>query len=88
MATSDSTTGSPGAQRFYVGMVVVFSFVFSGMVISKDQEYGDIGIIFAFMSYLIAVGVLVILGAVAGLLWQDRRGQDLPLDAGNVEPAR
>jgi membrane protein len=36
------------------------------------MEYGPIGMIFALMAYLIAIGVVVILGAVTGLIWQDR----------------
>jgi membrane protein len=57
---------------FYVGLVVAFSFFFSGMVISEKKEYGPIGVIFALMSYLIAIGIVIILGAVAGLVWQER----------------
>jgi membrane protein len=56
----------------YVGMQVVFTFFFSGMVISDARTFGPIGIIFALLSYLIAVGVVVILGAAAGLVWQER----------------
>jgi hypothetical protein len=33
---------------------------------------GPIGTVFALMSYLIAIGVVVILGAVTGLVWQER----------------
>jgi membrane protein len=57
---------------FWLGMEAVFAVVFSGMVTSNDQKYGPIGIVFALMSYLIAIGVVVILGAVTGLVWQDR----------------
>ena len=57
----------------YVSMEVVFSLVFSAMVISNEKKYGPIGIIFALLSYLIAIGVVVILGAVVGLVWQERR---------------
>ena len=56
----------------YVAMEAVFSLFFSAMVISDDTRYGPIGIIFALLSYLIAIGVVVILGAVAGLVWQGR----------------
>jgi len=56
----------------YVAMEVVFSLFFSAMVISNDKKYGPIGIIFALLSYLIAIGVVVILGAVVGLVWQER----------------
>jgi uncharacterized BrkB/YihY/UPF0761 family membrane protein len=70
----------------YVAMEAVFSLFFSAMVISDDNKYGPIGIIFALLSYLIAIGVVVILGAVAGLAWHERSsGQDeagqLPLPA-------
>ena len=59
---------------------------FSAMVISDEKKYGPIGIIFALLSYLIAIGVVVILGAVVGLVWQERSsGKDqaghLPLPA-------
>ena len=57
---------------FWLGMEVVFSFFFSGMVISNSKEYGPIGIIFALMAWLIAIGVVVILGAVTGIVWQER----------------
>jgi membrane protein len=57
---------------FYVAMLGVFSLFFSQMVISEDKEYGPIGLVFALMTYLIALGVIIVLGAVVGLLWQER----------------
>jgi len=56
----------------WLGMEAVFAVVFSGMVTSDQDEYGPIGTVFALMSYLIAIGVVVILGAVTGLVWQER----------------
>ena len=53
-------------------MEAVFAVIFSGMVTSDHNEYGPIGTVFALMSYLIAIGVVVILGAVTGLVWQER----------------
>ena len=53
-------------------MQTVFSLVFSTMVISDEHAYGPIGTIFAVLSYLIAIGVVVILGAVAGRAWHER----------------
>ena len=61
------TTGA-----FWIGMLVVFHFIFSGMVISYDQKYGPIGVVFGLMSYFIAIGVVITLGAAVGLMWQDR----------------
>ena len=53
-------------------MQTAFSLVFSAMVISDEHTYGPIGTIFALLSYLIAIGVVVILGAVAGRAWHER----------------
>ncbi len=58
---------------FFVGMLVVFSFTFSGMVISGAKKYGPIGTVFALMAWMIAVGVVITLGSAVGLMWQDRR---------------
>jgi membrane protein len=71
-----------------VAMEVVFSLVFSAMVISNEKKYGPIGIIFALLSYLIAIGVVVIMGTVVGLAWQERLSRKreaghLPLPSGN-----
>ena len=57
---------------FWLGMLAVFSVIFSGMVISYDQKYGPIGVVFGLMSFFSAVGVVIILGAAVGLMWQDR----------------
>ena len=57
---------------FWLGMEAVFSVIFSGMVTSDDQKYGPVGVVFALMSFCIAIGVVIILGAVAGTVWQDR----------------
>jgi membrane protein len=53
-------------------MVAVFSATFSGMVISSDDRYGPIGIVFDLLSYILAVGVVIILGAVLGIVWHER----------------
>jgi membrane protein len=57
---------------FWLGMEVAFSLFFSNMVIADYEEYGPIGMIFALMAFLIAIGVVIILGAVVGLVWQER----------------
>jgi membrane protein len=57
---------------FWLGMYAVFSVIFSGMVISYDQKYGPIGVVFGLMSFFIAIGVVITLGAAVGQMWQDR----------------
>jgi membrane protein len=56
----------------WLGMVAVFSATFSGMVISSYARYGPIGIVFDLLSYILAVGVVIILGAVVGIVWEER----------------
>ena len=56
----------------WAGMALVFSIMFSGIIVSDSQEYGAIGVVFAFMSFFIAIGVVIILGAVVGMVWQER----------------
>lgn len=57
---------------FWIGMLVFFHLLFSGMVTSSDQEYGPIGVVFDLMSFFIAVGVVITLGAATGMMWHDR----------------
>jgi membrane protein len=57
---------------FWLGMLAVFHFIFSGMVISYDKKYGAIGVVFALMSFFIAIGVVITLGAAVGMMWRDR----------------
>jgi membrane protein len=56
----------------WLGMEVVFSFTFSSEIITDDKKYGPIGVVFALMSWLIAIGVVIILGAVFGVVWRER----------------
>ena len=57
---------------FWLGMEIVFAFTFSGMVTSNQKEYGAIGVVFALMTWLIAIGVVIILGAAVGAFWRER----------------
>ena len=58
---------------FWIGMEVVFSYIFSSTIITDYNKYGPIGVVFALMSWLIAIGVVIILGAVAGIVWDEER---------------
>jgi len=65
--------GAVATAVFWIGMEVVFHFIFSNTIISDDKKYGAIGIVFALMSWLIAIGVVVILGPVVGIVWDERQ---------------
>jgi uncharacterized BrkB/YihY/UPF0761 family membrane protein len=45
---------------------------------SDSKTYGTIGAIFGIMTWFIAIGAVIILGAVAGAVWDDRRNQQVP----------
>ena len=46
---------------------------FSSTIISDDRIYGPIGAVFDIVTWLVGIGAVIILGAVAGVAWQERR---------------
>jgi membrane protein len=58
---------------FYGGLGVFSRFYFSDTIISDSKTYGTIGAIFGIMTWLIAIGAVIILGAVAGAVWEERK---------------
>jgi membrane protein len=45
---------------------------FSSTIIADDRTYRAIGALFSLMTWLTAVGAVIILGAVAGGVWHER----------------
>jgi membrane protein len=58
------------------GLGVFSKFYFSETIISDSKTYGTIGAIFGIMTWFIAIGAVIILGAVAGAVWEDRGPAD------------
>jgi membrane protein len=56
----------------YGGLGIFSRFYFSDTIITDSQTYGTIGAIFGIMTWFIAVGAVIILGAVAGAAWNER----------------
>ena len=54
------------------GLAVFSSLLFSGQIVSSDNDYGPIGVVMILLSWLIGIGVCVHLGAVAGRAWNER----------------
>jgi membrane protein len=48
-------------------------FYFSSTIISDSRTYGAIGAVFSILTWFIAIGAVIILGAVTGVVWEDRR---------------
>jgi membrane protein len=59
----------------YGGLGEFSKFYFSSTIISDSKTYGTIGAIFSIMTWFIAIGAVIILGAVAGAVWADRGNQ-------------
>jgi len=57
---------------FYVGLGIFSKFYFSSTIISDSRTFGTIGAIFGILTWLIAIGAVIILGAVAGVVWDSR----------------
>jgi membrane protein len=57
---------------FFAGLGVFSSLYFSSTMISDSRTYGAIGAVLTITTWLIAVGAVIILGAVAGTVWQER----------------
>lgn len=56
----------------WLGMTVAFRVTMSQTITTNYERYGTIGLLFALMSFLIAVGVVIIVGAVFGVVWRER----------------
>jgi membrane protein len=66
---------------FWVGLGAFASFYFSSTLISDSHLYGTIGVVFTFITWFIAMGAVLTLGAVVGHVWVIRRTPSV-----NVEP--
>jgi membrane protein len=56
----------------WLGAMIVFRIIMSNTITTDYRKYGDIGVVFAAMSFLIAIGVVIIIGAVFGVVWRER----------------
>ena len=55
------------------GLAVFSLLLFSGSITSGEKSYGPIGVMLVLLYYLIGAGVCVLLGAVFGQMWSERR---------------
>ena len=62
----------------WFGMTVMFRLTMSSTITSNYRTYGAIGVVFALMSFLVAVSVVLILGAIFGVVWRERHQRNDP----------
>ena len=57
----------------WIGLELFSSVYFSSAVISDSRLYGTIGVVFSFVIWFVAIGAVIVLGAVAGATWGQRK---------------
>lgn len=60
---------------FWIGLELFSAVYFSPSIISDSRLYGTIGVVFSLMIWFVAIGAVVVLGAVAGATWDQQRGR-------------
>jgi membrane protein len=58
---------------FWIGLGVFAAFYFSTTIVDDSKTYGTIGVVFTLLTWFIAIGAVISLGAVIGAVWQKRR---------------
>jgi membrane protein len=66
------------------GLGVFSSLLFSGEIVSSDNDYGPIGVVMILLSYLVGVGVCFHLGAVLGRVWNERHVEAAPVPSAST----
>ncbi len=54
---------------FWTGLELFSAAYFSPAIVSDSRLYGTIGVVFSLMIWFIAIGAVIVLGAVAGATW-------------------
>ena len=60
---------------FWIGLGVFSAFYFSSSIVSDDKLYGEVGVVVDLVTWFIAVGAVMMLGAVVGAVWENRRSR-------------
>jgi membrane protein len=59
----------------WIGLGVFAGFYFSSTIVSDSKTYGTIGVTFTLVTWFIAMGAVLTLGAVVGAVWQRRQSR-------------
>ncbi|MGN9789815.1 YhjD/YihY/BrkB family envelope integrity protein [Streptomyces sp. OZ13] len=59
----------------WTGLGVFSARFFSASIVENNEKYGPIGVVMVILSWLVAVGVVIHLGAVVGRLYLERRSR-------------
>jgi membrane protein len=70
----------------WVVFALVSSIYFSSALITENKLYGTIGVVFILTTWFIAIGAVVVLGAVCGAVWQNRHERSARAASPGPEP--
>jgi membrane protein len=60
---------------FWMGLGVFAASYFSSTIVDDSRTYGTIGVTFTLVTWFIAIGAVLTLGAVVGAVWHKRKGR-------------
>jgi membrane protein len=60
---------------FWIGLELFSAAYFSRTIVSDSRLYGTIGVVFTLMIWFVAIGAVIMLGAVAGATWNQQKGR-------------
>jgi membrane protein len=58
---------------FWIGLELLSAAYFSSAIVSDSRLYGTIGVVFSLMIWFIAIGAVIVLGAVGGATWNQHK---------------
>ena len=74
----------------WIGLELFSAVYFSAAIVSDSRLYGTIGVVFSLLTWFIAIGAVIVLGAVGGATWDQRKapaGSDNPASGGSSSGA-
>ena len=71
---------------FWIALELFSSVYFSATIISDSSLYGTIGVVFTLLTWFIAIGAVIVLGAAAGATWDQRKGRSGSTRTGIIRP--
>ena len=70
---------------FWVGLGAFSALYFSSALVSDSHLYGTIGVVFTLLTWFIAMGAVITLGAVVGHIWLIRRTPSASVESGRTD---
>lgn len=58
---------------FWIGLGWFASIYFSSTILSDSRLYGTVGVIFSLLTWFIGIAAVIVLGALVGVMWDERR---------------